>query len=254
VVKKLKSLKNVLLKFLIFGISIGKMPIRRVRKYVPKKRGGRRALMGRVARPIRSVRFNPQPVFTETFRLLRPDPLAPPYQLNSNTGGILTVRMSQVPQIAQYNSLYTKYRILRAQFICLPQFVTESSDVNAAYYNGSLGLGNWGMARIVTSVQDSPNVPIPVSEDDVLEDNGCKIHTGRPKIVLTCKPVPDTLDAAGNRLTYSNKFINFNVPPAEDTEHFGIRWYYTLPNPGGNIDNKPYFVYCKLTFQLADPR
>jgi hypothetical protein len=172
----------------------------------------------------------------------------------SNTGGVLSVKISDMPQIAQYNSLYQKYRILKAQFICLPQFVTESSDVNAAGYNGSLGLGNWGMARIVTAVNDSPAQLIPLSENDVLEDNGCRISTGKPKLVFTCRPVPDALDANGNRMSFKGKYINFNGAAGPDITHYGIRWWYTLPNPGGNIQDIPYFVYVKLTFQLADPR
>jgi len=198
--------------------------------------------------------FNPQPVFTETFRLGGPDPLRPYYQMDSNAGGVLSVRMSQVPQIQQYNSLYTKYRILKAKFICLPQFVTENADVNASAYNASQGLGSWGMGRIVTAIQDSPQLQIPLNEDEVLEDNGCKIHTGKPKITLTCRPTPDTLDANGVRITQRGKFINFVAGPNADIDHYGIRWWYTLPNPGGNIESRPYFVYCKLTFQLADPR
>jgi hypothetical protein len=198
--------------------------------------------------------YNPRPVFTETFRMaVGVDPLRPYYQMDSNTGGVLKISMSQVPQLAQYNQLYTKYRILKARFICLPQFNSLSADVNSASYNGSLGLGSWGMGRIVTSIQDSPATPLPVNEDDVLEDNGCRIHTGKPKITLACRPVPDTLDVNGNRFTTKGKFINF-VTVGQDIDHYGIRWWYTIPNPGGNIDNRPYFVYCKLTFQLADPR
>lgn len=177
--------------------------------------------------------------------------------MDSNAGGVLSIRMSQVPQISQYNSLYTKYRILKAKFICLPQFNSESSDVNAAAYNQTQGAGAWGLGRIVTSVQDSPDQPAPVSEDDVLEDNGCKIHTGKPKLTLSCRPTPNTLDVNGNRMTQKGKFINFvdlSVANAQDISHYGIRWWYTLPNPGGNTENRPYFVYCKLTFQLADPR
>lgn len=158
-----------------------------------------------------------------------------------------------MPQVAQYSTLYTKYRVLKAQFICLPQFVTESSDVNAATYNQTQGAGAWGMSRIVTSIQDSPAQPVPLSENDVLEDNGCKIHTGRPKLLLACRPTPDTLDANGVIMTQRGKFINFSSS-GPDVTHYGIRWWHTLPNPGGNIENRPYFVYCKLTFQLADPR
>jgi len=225
------------------------MPVRRTR--APYRRRGKKVLRrGRVPRPIR---FNPQPVFTETFKIPGGDPLAPEYRLNSNTGGVLAVRISQMPQLAQYSALYTKYKILKATFICLPQFVSESSDINAATYNQSIAVNNWGMARIVTSVQTSPNVPIPVSEDDVLEDNGCKIHSGKPKLTLSCRPVPDLLDANGVLLTQRNAFINFNAA-APDVTHYGIRWWYTLPTNPGNTTSVPYYVYCKLTFQLADPR
>ena len=159
-----------------------------------RRRGGARRMRGRVMRPLRTM-YNPRPVFTETFRMaVGVDPLRPYYQMDSNTGGVLKISMSQVPQLAQYNQLYTKYRILKARFICLPQFNSLSADVNSASYNGSLGLGSWGMGRIVTSIQDSPATPLPVNEDDVLEDNGCRIHTGKPKITLACRPVPDTLD------------------------------------------------------------
>jgi len=211
----------------------------------------------RAAKPQRALamaKYNPQPVFTETFRLLdEVDPLRPAFQLDSNTGGVLRVRISQLPQIAQYKNLYTKYRILRATFICLPQFNTESSDLNAATYNGSIGLGQWGMARLVTSISDSPNAPAPTSEDKALQDNGCKIHTGKPKLVLSCRPVPDTLDAIGNSMTFRGKYLNFE-PGVQEINHYGIKYWYTLPALSGSIQNIPYFVYCKLTFQLADPR
>lgn len=229
------------------------MPPKKTYKSRPRVAGRRRALVP-FSPTRRALMFNPQPVFTETFRLVDPqNPGGPRYQLSSNTGGVLSVRISQVPQLAQYSSLYTKYRILKAKFICLPQFVTESADVNSASYNASIGLGNWGMSRVVTAVQDSPAQPLPISEDDVLEDNGCKIHTGRSKIVLSCRPTPDTEDANGVKLTQKGKFINFSTT-GPDVTHYGIRWWHTLPNPNGNIEDRPYFVYCKLTFQLADPR
>jgi len=226
------------------------MPVfkRRFRKRRAMKRRARRN-----PRVTRSLMFNPRPIFTETFRIFTDDPLAPPYRLDSNAGGVLSVKISDMPQIAQYEALYQKYRILKAKFICLPQFVSTSSDINAATYNQTQGAGAWGMARIVTAVNDTPNTPPPANEDDILEDNGCKIHTGKSKLVLSCRPVPDTLDANGNRLTYKGKFINFtSVGP--DITHYGIRWWYSLPNPGGNTTNVPYFVYVKLTFQLSDPR
>lgn len=220
----------------------------RQRRMKPKKRSRPVVALGPSRR---ALMFNPQPVFTETFKLGSPDPLRPYYQLDSNAGGVLAVRISQMPQVAQYNALYTKYRILKAKFICIPQFNTESADVNSANYNNSIAIANWGMARLVTSVQDSPDTPVPLSENDILEDNGCKIQSGKSKIVLSCRPVPDLLDANGTKLTQRGKFINFNsVGP--DVSHYGIRWWYTLPT-ASNI-SVPYYVYVKLTFQLADPR
>jgi len=228
----------------------GYMPARRYRK--KSGRPIRRRRVNRRANRARGM-FNPQPVFTETFRIPGNDPLAPAYRLASNTGGVMSVKISDMPQLAQYSALYQKYKILKAVFICLPQFNTESSDINAAGYNASLGLGNWGMARIVTAINDSPDAALPASENDVLEDNGCRITSGKPKLVFSCRPVPDTLDANGNRMTFRGKYLNFNST-GTDITHYGIRWWYTLPNPGGNIQEVPYFVYCKLTFQLSDPR
>lgn len=198
--------------------------------------------------------FNPQPVFTETFRLGSEDPLRPLYQLDANGGGVLRVRIDQMPQIAQYRALYTKYRIIKAKFICLPQFVTQNSDVNAAIFNSTVPSDGIGMGRIVTVVNNSPQQINPINEDDVLEDNGCLIHTAKPKIVVSCKPVPELLDANGVVLTQRMKFINFNGPASPDVYHNGIRWWYTLPSLAATSRNIPYYVYCKLTFQLADPR
>jgi len=226
------------------------MPIRRMRK--GRRKAGVRRRFNRRANRARGM-FNPAPVFTETFRIPGQDPLAPQYRMASNTGGVLTARISDMPQLAQYSALYQKYRILKATFICLPQFATESADINAASYNASQGLGNWGMARIVAAVNDSPDAAFPASEQDVLEDNGCKILTGKPKLVLSCRPVPNTLDANGNKMTFKGKYLNFNST-GTDIAHYGIRWWYTLPNPGGNIQEVPYYVYVKLTFQLSDPR
>jgi len=218
-----------------------------------RQRRSKPKALPRLGKMRRAIMFNPQPVFTETFKLGSDDPLRPYYQLDSNAGGVLSVRISQVPQLAQYSALYTKYKILKAKFICLPQFNTSSSDVNTGAYNAFSGVNGWGMSRLVTSVQDSPSQVVPLNEDDVLEDNGCKIHSGKSKIVLSCRPVPDLLDANNVKLNLARKFINFSTG-APDVTHYGIRWWHSLPVNAGNTTSVPYFVYCKLTFQLADPR
>lgn len=196
--------------------------------------------------------FNPQPVFTESFVLKTG---AVTYQLVPNAGGTLAVSMSDVPQLAQYTTLYQKYRILKAKFICIPQWNTESADVNSASYNASVvpPVLQTGLSRIVYAINDSPDLLPPLSEDQVLENNGCKILCGKPKITMSCRPVPNTQDANGVQMTFKNRFINFeaiNIP------HYGITWWHSQPGSAGAGTGLgvPYQVYCKLTFQLSDPR
>jgi len=191
--------------------------------------------------------FNPQPVFTETFALKTSGTQV---TLAANAGGTLAVSMDQLPQLAQYSNLYQKYRILRAQFVCLPAYNSLANDANTYSYNASQSISAAGMSRIVFSIQDTPGTPAPANEDAVLQDNGVRIVPGGPKIVMSCRPAPDTKDANGVQLTQKNKFITFATT---NIAHYGVNWWHTCslatPNPA-----IPYFVYCKLTFQLADPR
>lgn len=205
----------------------------------------------RRARPLRSLR-NPTPVFTETFQKMNGNT---PFVLNPNAGGLLQVSMDEVPQLAQYDALYTKYRILRCQYICIPLWNTEASDANTANYNASLtpAVQNIGLSRIAFSVDNTPDISPPIAESQVLEHNGAKIVAGKTKILMTHRPVPNTLDQNGVAMTFRNKYITFT---SGNVKHNGISWWHTQPPitnaaEGGGV---PYTVYCKLTFQLADPR
>lgn len=222
------------------------MPIRRMRKGRRKAGVRRRRFNPRVAR---SRMFNPAPIFTESFIL---PASGGQYILAPNAGGVLTVSMDDFLQVAQYSNLYQKYRILKAKFICIPTHNSASADVNAQLPPG--GLLNAGLSRVVFAVNDSPDVVAPANEATVLEDNGCKIVCGSPKLVMSCRPVPDTNDAAGNRMTFRRKYLNFNAV-GPNIAHYGISWWHSQPVlPGGAGFGIPYLVYCKLTFQLSDPR
>jgi len=201
-----------------------------------------------------ALRYNPQPVFTETCRLFFDSVLNVPVRLNANQGGTLRVSMSDLPQLAQYTALYQKYRILKCQFICLASYATESADVNAAQYNATLGgaAGNAGMSRIVFAVNDTPAIAAPASETEVLTQNGCKIVSGKPKILMNCRPVPNLLDANGVQLSERGSYINF--VGGNQVFHFGINWWHTSPQFAGSTINPWYEVYAKITFQLADPK
>lgn len=228
----------------------------RQRRTKPKKRS--RALVPLV-RSRRGLMFNPTPVFTETFALRASGSTGLHYQLAPNLGGVLSVSMDNLPQLSQYNTLYQKYRILKAKFICIPDWNTESADINASSYNISISptpVLATGLSRIVYAVNDSPDqIVAPVSEDVVLKDNGCKIVCGKPKLTMSCRPVPDTSDANGVQMTFKNKYINFSSTGVNRT-HYGITWFHTQPGTGAPGTNMgvAYNVYCKLTFQLSDPR
>lgn len=224
------------------------MPVRRARKSNRPLR--RKRVNQRVAR---ARMFNPAPIFTESFAL--PDPiLGGQYLLEPNAGGQLSVTMDNLPQLAQYSNLYQKYRILKAKFICIPTHNSAAADVNSEIPPVAGAFQSAGLSRVVFAVNDSPNqTVIPASEAVVLADNGCKIVCGSPKLVMSCRPVPDTNDAAGNKMTFRNKYLNFAA--LANIKHFGITWWHSQPVlPGGAGFGTPYLVYCKLTFQLSDPR
>lgn len=161
--------------------------------------------------------------------------------------------ISDIAQVAQYQQLYQKYRILKARCTLLPQYTNQ--DQNSASYNASVNVYAHGMGRFVWAQNDSPNLPAPTSEGDVLKDNGCKIVPVRSKVLMGCKPVPGTKDAVGVEMTFKNKFINFTPTPGGNIDHFGITWWYTQPSVGTtSLTNNELWCYVKLTFQLSDPR
>jgi len=220
------------------------MPIRRARKSNRPLR--RKRVNNRVAR---ARMFNPHPIFTESFALPK---VGGQYSLDPNAGGVISVSMDNLPQLNQYSALYQKYRILRAKFICIPTHNTAAADVNSEIPPAGGAFQAAGLSRVVYAVNDSPNLAIPANENAVLVDNGCKIACGSPKLLMSCSPVPDTLDSNGNRFTSKHKYLNF-VPV--NAVHYGITWFHSQPVlPGGAGFGVPYLVYCKLTFQLSDPR
>jgi len=215
-----------------------------------KKRAVKRVPMRRGIGGLRRRQlYNPQPIFTETYKgttltFGNPSPIA-------GTGFLLTANMDGITQLAQYSSLYTKYKILSCQFILLPNF--NGTDQNAALYNLSQGTMSTATMRIVYAYDNSPAAAGPASEQDALEENGCKIKMLTNKLTIPCRPSPDTKDANGVEMTLRNKYINF-TSQGPNINHYGVKgWLKQLYN------NQPQFlndveVYVKVTFQLADPR
>lgn len=210
--------------------------------YRKRRTNRKRPVARRNRRVTRSLMFNPQPVFTET---VYAGTIAP------NTGGVFKVNISNIPQIAQYSSLYQKYRIKLASWILLPQY--QGSDINTASYNASNGVFAWGMGRFVHAIDDSPAQVPPASEAQVLQHNGCKIKSVTERgLRMRNRPVPNTLDTVGNIFTIKNKYLQFKET---NIDHFGITYWYSQPNLGTtSLTNNELHVYVKVTFQLCDPR
>nr|WAE42897.1 MAG: capsid protein [Cressdnaviricota sp.] len=213
-----------------------------------RKTGKRRARLG-IYRGRRLMRFAPSPTFTETFKH---------GSLLPNAGFMLAPRISQIPQITQYNALYQKYRILKVQYLIFPTW-TGGENQNTAIFNSASGpsvppgLTSVGTSRFVHVVDNSPDQSTPISESAVLTENGCKLSFLDKMKKLRCRPVPDLKDANGNALTMKGKYINFAGGGNPDITHYGIRGWITQEISTGTSAIK-YEVYCKLTFQVAEPR
>lgn len=219
-----------------------------LRKYAGRRRYARAMAMRRkVYRG--AISANPMPSFTETYA-------AP--MIVANVGGVFAVRISDIPQIAQYNTLYKQYRINWAKVIIVPKYNYESGDVNSAAANAGVGVPYLGSARITYAINDSPQLQVPATEADVLTDNGAKIKKLGSKLGISFKPVPDVgaiSGTTGNPIWTRQKFrqwFNFDLQLVGNNPlHYGVSYFISqlTNNAYGNFD-----VFYKVNFSLRDPQ
>lgn len=219
------------------------------------KRRGRKGL--RLYRRMRAL--NPMPTFVETFH--SQDSTFGDFQIpaGAGIGRVFKVRISDIPQFAQYATLYTQYRINWIKVIVIPDFNTLATEANASQYNSTIPTSYVGMGRVVHAIQDSPGQVAPANENIVLEDNGCKINPLRAKWMVSFKAVPDielTSQATGNAVLTRQRFkswYNFDsVTTGNNPPHGSVVSYWTLPGGGGGLLNCS--VYYKVSFTLRDPQ
>lgn len=235
-----------------------------------------RRRMGMMARKRRGIRRavglgNPTPTFVETFSgkvYTRDDPVEGTSVINVPTGGGLgfaaKVKITDVPQHTQYETLYKQYRINWVKLYLLPAFNGAAADVNAAAYNYTLPVSEQGMSRIVYSIQDSPNETFPATEQEVLLDNGCKIKAMGKKFTASFKPVPDIAqtNVNGTSIWTRQKFrqwINFDEnTPRQDPLHGALTAFINTPGIAqaatGPAAVARWYVYYKVSFSLRDPK
>lgn len=231
------------------------MAYRRVVRRKVAKGVLRRAAM-RNRRIRRSVLSN-QPTFVETFQLPRDNMFVP---CNGGLGKYFAVKIQDVPQVASYANLYTQYRINWVKVMLLPIYNTQSSDFNAANYNQTSAVASAGMARIVYSIQDSPGQVAPTTENEVLEDNGCKIKPMGSKWSCSFKPVADITqdNGAGGIIPVRSarkQWFNFDTAtPANNPLHGGVKAFISLPGTASDTNGISWYAYYKVSFSLRDPQ
>lgn len=221
------------------------MPVRRTRASRPPRRTRRTRRTRRMVRPMRTLtRYNPRPVFTET--VFGGD-------LLPNTGFRLQATMGVLPQIAQYQALYGKYRILKFRWILLPNF--GNAEQNAA--TGEYGAIHQSSAntRLVYAIQDTvqPFV-VPPNEATVLTMNGCRVLSGGRPLYINQRPQPQNgIDGSGFQANVSRNTFYVWTNPNVPWGHIDGFITQTVINADPNVIQASYKMYLKLTFQLSDP-
>lgn len=214
------------------------------KKYVPRRRMPYRR---RVYRPrmMSSTLRNPTPTFTETFALTSLQ-----CSTTGTTAGRLRVAMNQVPQFGDYQALYNQYRINSVTFILIPEFdMYDSNNSSVATISAVTA------PRLVYAIQDSAQSLIPATEQDVLQDNGCKIRSLSRPIRIRCRPVAEvSLTDSNTNPQYESKrrrFLSFNTP---GTAHGGVSYAITQTVPNSVLNLPAVKVYAKVNFTLRDPK
>lgn len=224
----------------------GGYPVSQIRSQMRRKKYAKRAY-------VRRGIFNPQPTFTETFALA-----ADNFNVTagSGTGAVFKVAFNNIPQWPQYMNLYNQYKINWVKVIVLPSYDTKSSDINSS----TTAVGQAGLARIVYSIQDSPNEVAPASEAEVLSDNGCKVRTFGSKWSCSFRPVPDIAVSTATgviptKIRKSQWFSFDDTTLTNNPKHGAVTAFVSVPGSAGTEHKTiQYTVYYKVNFSLRDPK
>lgn len=220
---------------------------RRARRY------RRRAVRGR-ARPgaMSAARyrlrrgFNAVPTFTETIRMTTLNGSA-----TGVTAGLLQVAMNYVPQFGDYAALYNQYCIKSAQFILMPSY-DNYDGTNVPTNPASITA-----PRLVYAINDSAQQTPPVTEQDVLTDNGCKIRMLDKPVRIYCRPVAQVgVSASTGGFVSESKRNRWLSTTNGEVLHTGVSFAITQAIPSALPDpNMPIAtLYAKITFSLRDPK
>lgn len=223
--------------------------IRRYRLRKPLYRRRRAAVARRVPtfRPAgRMYRYLRPVTFTETYKL---------GELQNNTGsgvvtGIWKVRMLDLPQIAQYQDLYNQYCIKRAVLHIVPSY--DNYDGNNLNTAPTIPMT---APRLVFAVNDSAQQPTPLTESDVLTDNGCKIKSLARPVKIAFKPVAEVaVGMSTGGFVSESKRLRWLSTQSPEVLHAGVSYAITQFVNSVAVATPIASVFVKLTFGLRDPK
>lgn len=219
-----------------------------LKKKAPRKAPRRKFARGlRLSKPMRpSGKIH---YFNECFSL------GPTYvNAPAGTGFALGMKMTDLPQVANYSTLFTQYKILGVKLLIIPRATnTDSSTLQAGVVSGVAN------TRIAYAIQDSADYNPPASEIDVLACNGAKVRTGNRPFTVKYRPVPRLDQTDGTTLNTVGvgakpQWINFDSHGA-DVLHYGVNMWVTTPaNSVGAYPIAVNDIYAYISFACRDPR
>lgn len=196
-------------------------------------------------------------IFTETLQ-------ASPLQCNANLTGSgpgqnWYIDMNSLPQIAQYQALYSQYKILKIRYTFVPDFNS---------YEKNQGLANLGMGGPIDSTptfayaiqRDVKDLVVaPPNELAILTQNGCRVTTlTKPYHVTIKNPLPDvtvgtSASGTANPVQWEQRgWIDLQNDGVK-VVHGGLQTYVTSAGGSTGIPFSVARVYCSVTFALRDP-
>lgn len=204
----------------------------------------------RFARVRRSL-YNPAPVFTETADLgsfqVPVGGATPGLYL-----GQLQVNLNTIPQIASYQNLYNCARILKVRYIMMPTFNNFGPFQSTMAATQSVSA-----PRLAYAIQDTSSAPAPVSELDVLSENGSKVRMFTRPVNISHRPVPGLSEGITTggfaAVTRKRQWITLNAGGLT-VPHGSVNYAVTQDNYQIGNPQVQWNVYAKITFQLRDPK
>jgi hypothetical protein len=134
--------------------------------------------------------------------------------LTTPTYGAFTLRLSNVPNSAEFTSLYDQYKINAVSLTFYPQ-LTEASSIVAV-----TSVQN---ARVLTAI-DYTDAAIPVSMDELREYENCEVNSAVKSFSVYIEN-PKFIDNTGSLRT---GYISTSSP---STLHYGLKYAIETLNP-----------------------